>query len=196
MLRPPRPNIVDYEQVSSDEDCDDASSNASTIKNLIDDCEIGIENGEIVELTHIKDYQTVYVRPIKFDVKFEGLMKRLNARAPRAIELPLRANQVVLIKFCGDYARAVIIDPLKITVHLVDFGITKDVPNSDELRYISPELIDEHHMVVAVRLKFANNVSADDETAVFAFLNKCKYNKSHNFTECADLAHINGCFSL
>lgn len=71
VLRPSRPNIVDGADVSSDEDSDDVSSIASTIKNLELDNEgneIEVVNGEVVEVTHVEDFETVFVGPVKYDV--------------------------------------------------------------------------------------------------------------------------------
>lgn len=173
VINPSRPNFESCANASSDEDDSISNASTSTVKNDIDE----VEDGEIVVITHVED--TIFVRPVKFDQQFDKLMEKINSDADilRPVVMPLQENENVLVKFCGDYTRAVIIDPTKITVQLIDFGLTKDVVDCAKFRSISPDLIYVRRMALPIRLKFPENLSEDEKSAVVTYLQKWKNNK-------------------
>lgn len=171
-MRPYRPNFD--VNVSSDEASDDESDLSSNATIMESD---EVANGDIVSLTHIDDHLSIFVRPVKYDKQFESLLKEINSTKLRPVSTPLQENEMLLVKFSGDYTRAITIDPMKMTVKLIDFGHTTDVEDLAQLRCIPPGIDFEKPMVLPVKLKLTENLTQIEKSAVITYLSKWKNNK-------------------
>lgn len=156
--------------VSSSEDSDDDTNT------VVCDDDDSVRNGEIVQITHVDD-DAVYVRPVKYDDRFDDMMKQINATTPHPVHMPIRENDIVLVKFCDDYARAIVLDATaQFEVQLIDFGNKKVVTECSDLKRIPSQLKAERRMVLPVKIKLPEILSANEKSAVDEFLHKWIFN--------------------
>lgn len=132
-----------------------------------------IKNDDIVELSAIEDYKTVYIRSIKHDEKWIDLLVKMNKTVRNQPKLsmfaPLKKNDVVLVKYLGDFTRASLIGEDRL--RLIDIGTTIKF-QADDVRYISTEVFAEKKMAVPVVLKLPSELSPNEESAVKSNLSK------------------------
>lgn len=185
-MQPIRPNIESYENVSDDEASSASVSDYSCgiFKPQIDKMKFAsIENGDIVELSHVDnndDDINLFIRSVKHDQKFEKLMvnisKNIESR-PKMMELfAFKQGDVGLVEYAEDYNRAVVINDNSFAVQLIDIGVKKNI-DQFHMRYISPELFDFERMVTVIRLLLPRNLLRSESAAVKLFLNKLKFNR-------------------
>lgn len=159
-----------FANVSSNEDTDDDT----TV--VCDDDGDSVRNGETVQITHVDD-GIVYVRPVKYDVEFDNMMNKINAITPHPVDMPIRENDMVLVKFCGDYARAIVLDATdQFEVQFIDFGYKKVIKDCSDLKRIPSQLRADRRMVLPVKMKLPEILSANEKSAVDEFLHKWIFN--------------------
>lgn len=187
-----RPHCASQMNVSDDEDSqtvvgDDYDSQSSNEENdTIFKPKIGslrfapIQAGDIVELTHVANDNQLYIRSTKHDVNYENILKRTNAmisekRQPSFLE-PIKNGDVVLVRYCGDYSRAVVLDKDERSVELVDIGVTMN-SNAKEIYFMTSDIsVCQDRMVTPVFLELPK-MSEEENTAVFELLKKSVHNR-------------------
>lgn len=137
-----------------------------------------VKNGDVVQLTHVRDHKNVYVRATKHDPDFVKLMKAMND-SKETIGLlentTFRKDDVFLVQYSGDFSRCAVAtcddDNDAFTVHLIDHGLEIS-PDRDDMRYISPNFIVDGRMAIQIKLKLPDNMSEEEKSAVIVFLKK------------------------
>lgn len=139
-----------------------------------------IKNGDFVEISSIdgNDGINIYIRSVKNDPAFVKLLKDINAptKQKRLDITSLKKDEIVLVKFEGDYVRAAVVDEHKLTMKLIDIGLEVDV-KSEDIQSIPFNSFAEKIMVTPVRLKLPKNITADEITAVIDYMKKLKHKR-------------------
>lgn len=119
--------VSDDEEVSSAH-LDDSSSQHEflSLKEPMEEYS-SIGNGDIVQMTHVESFNSIYIRAIKYDDMYEMLMVDINTRPTKPFiedDCSTVKGRNVLAKYCGDYSRAIIMDSNcdKVDVRIVDDG--------------------------------------------------------------------------
>lgn len=128
-----------------------------------------IDDGDIVELSHVDDNNHLYIRAVKYDESYVELMKKSNAVATQQEKPffldPVEKDQVVLVK-CWDFSRGAYLG--NDTFMLIDIGRTIKV-KSDDIRAITPESYHENRMALPIQLNVGER---DIKDTVNKFLNQ------------------------
>lgn len=139
-----------------------------------------VRNGDFVEVTHVDDKWTIYIRPTNNDEEYVNLLKLLNdpvsigsRHEPSMLNL-IREGCVVAAKFEGDFSRAVQVD--ENTMQLIDIG-AKIPKNLDEVMFITRQIFAYNRMAIQIQLKLPSSMSSDAVSAVENCLNRLKFNR-------------------
>lgn len=82
-----------------------------------------IQNDDIVQLSAIESAKKVWVRAIKTDETYCELMRKVNSDDHEPVKLSeLQNDTVVLVRYAGDYSRAIVVDAAEMQVQLMDIG--------------------------------------------------------------------------
>lgn len=118
-----------------------------------------IPNGAEVWITHVRNYQTVYVRSVANNSAYASMITDVCAAARTAPSLksyPYPKEDTVLAPFDGAYYRAMVLscdeNAGKVRVGYIDFGNTQDVPFST-LKVLPTELKERPRLTFIVKLK-------------------------------------------
>lgn len=186
------------DDVGSMDDFDgDAFASDAYFKPKIDEMTFAeVKNGDIVELSSIEDHTTLYIRAIKHDEKMINMLAKMNKQKHNKLSLfvPLKKNDIVLMKHAGDFTRASVIDDERSTLRLIDIGTAVQF-EADDVRYISPEVFVATILAVSVHLKLPIDLCQAEKTAVISHLAKQAHKRfmvcsSKNLVEANDIIDL------
>lgn len=187
-------NISDDNETlkGGDDDDYDVDSTDAYFKPSIDRMSFAdVKNEDIVELSAVED-----CRAIKHDEKMIDMLSKINKQKHHELSLfvPIKENDVVLVKYAGDFTRASVIDDERSTLRLIDIGTAVKFKD-DDVRYISPEAFAETILAVPVRLKLPNDLRETEKTAVLSYLAKQTHKRfvvcsSKNLVEANDIIDL------
>lgn len=81
-----------------------------------------IENNDIVELSAVENEKTIWIRSTKYDEKYCELMSKINVHADPIFDEELVNGGILLMKYSGDFSRAIVLDKEEVYMQLMDIG--------------------------------------------------------------------------
>lgn len=86
-----------------------------------------IAQNDIIEISAVENYDTVWIRSTKSDTKFDEMMRKINGdNFDDGPATDARIDEVLLVKYCGDFCRGIVVSNLEkenaYTIQLMDIG--------------------------------------------------------------------------
>lgn len=136
--------------------CASQQSSTTAINRAVPD---SIQSGDEVWITHVRNYQTIYVRAVASDDAHLALnfdVATAAKTAPKLKSYPQPKEDTVLAPFDGEYYRGMVLscdeDAGKVRVGYIDFGNSQEVPFS-ALKVLPAELKERPRSAQVVKLK-------------------------------------------
>lgn len=152
-----------------------------------------ISSKDIVELSHVDDDLTIYVRSTRHDVHYYNLLKLINGNtSQRPVLFKLNRDNVVLSKIDEDYSRAIIVDEDQLLVKFIDIGINMKAKFSD-IQYMTAEMFIPDRMVTPINLRLPEKLTKNEKSAVFDYLKKREHNRFKIISENSSIVPNTNC---
>lgn len=80
-----------------------------------------IQQNDIVQVSAVENHNTLWIRSTKYDQKFDDLMSKININVDDPV-FDIENDAVILVKYCGDYSRGIVLDKDRVCIQLMDIG--------------------------------------------------------------------------